>query len=87
MQPHRGVLILVLGILSFVACGPFLAVPAWIMGKGDLKRIDGGQMDPTGRDMTKIGMILGMVNTGLFIVGFVTFLLLMALGILGATRH
>ncbi len=60
--PHRGVLVLVLGILSIVFCqilGPF----AWLMGKGDLAKINAGQIDPTGRDLTKVGMICGIIGT------------------------
>jgi hypothetical protein len=70
--PHRGVLILVLGILSVAgAClplGPF----AWIMGKGDLEKIDSGQMDPEGRGMTLAGMVCGMVGTGIMILGLLS---------------
>ena len=65
-------------------CGPFLAIPAWILGSGDLKKMDGGRMDPAGRDMTKVGMILGMVNTGLFVLGAIIVMCLLALGLLGA---
>ena len=39
LEPHRGTLILVLGILSLtVLCGLFTGIPAWIMGKGDLDK-------------------------------------------------
>jgi len=82
MKPHRGVLILVLGILSFVFCGIFTAIPAWIMGSADLKEIDAGTMDPAGRGMTSAGRILGMINTLLHILiglGVIAFFLL-ALG-------
>jgi hypothetical protein len=36
MKPHRGTLILVLGILSLVVCG-LLGIFVWVMGSGDLK--------------------------------------------------
>jgi hypothetical protein len=68
--PHRGVLVLVLGILSIVFCqilGPF----AWLMGKGDLAKINSGQMDPAGRDLTKAGMICGIIGSVLFVLGLV----------------
>ncbi|MEZ6242956.1 MAG: hypothetical protein R3B57_07930 [Phycisphaerales bacterium] len=61
-EPHRGALILVLGILSIVLCqllGPF----AWIMGKGDLAKMDAGQMDAEGRGLTQAGKICGMIGT------------------------
>ena len=45
MKPHRGTLILVLGILGLIICGP-LAIVAWLLGSGDLKAMDAGTMDP-----------------------------------------
>jgi hypothetical protein len=42
MKPHRGTLILILGILSFVACGIITGIPAWIMGSSDLKARSAG---------------------------------------------
>jgi hypothetical protein len=60
--PHRGVLILVLGILGIVACGP-LAVAAWMMGSKDLTEIRAGRMDPSGKDMTQIGYVLGIIGS------------------------
>jgi len=70
MKPHRGVLILVLGILGLVACC-FCAPFAWYMGSQDLAEIDAGRMDPEGRQMTQIGMILGMVAVGLWGLGII----------------
>lgn len=67
-QPHRGVLLLVLGILSLVLC-QLLGPVAWIMGKGDLQKIDAGQMDPEGRGLTQAGMVIGIVSTVLMILG------------------
>jgi hypothetical protein len=82
MKPHRGTLILVLGILSFVFCGIFTAIPAWIMGKNDLKEMDAGLMDPSGRSITNAGRILGMVAVILTILGIVVVIILAALGML-----
>jgi hypothetical protein len=65
-QPHRGVLILVLGILSLMVCG-VLGIFAWMMGKRDLELIRSGQMDKEGEPLTKVGYILGIVGTILFI--------------------
>jgi hypothetical protein len=58
MKPHRGAIILVLGILGLVMCGVFTGLPAWIMGNGDLKEMDSGVMDPEGRGLTNAGKIL-----------------------------
>ena len=88
MKPHRGTLILVLGILSLVVCGP-LGIAAWIMGSSDLKEMDAGTMDPSGRGQTQGGKICGMIACILMILGFVLVIALFALGILGAaaSRH
>jgi predicted Zn finger-like uncharacterized protein len=66
--PHRGTLILVLGILSLTGLGILTGIPAWIMGSGDLKQIRAGVMDPEGESNTNIGRILGMVSTLIFVV-------------------
>jgi predicted Zn finger-like uncharacterized protein len=70
--PHKGVIILILGIVGLVAF-PILCPVAWIMGNIDIKEIRAGRMDPEGESMTNIGRILGIVGTilhGLVIIGF-----------------
>jgi hypothetical protein len=83
MKPHRGTLILVLGILGLVICGP-LGIAAWIMGNGDLKEIDAGAMDSSGRGLTNAGRICGMIATILMILGVLIAIAVFGLGILGA---
>ena len=80
MEPHRGTLILVLGILSLVLCGFFTGIPAWIMGKGDLGKIRAGQMDPEGQGMSKAGMICGMICCIISAISVGLIILLMVLG-------
>lgn len=65
LTPHRGVLILVLGIVSlmFGITAPF----AWFLGRQDLAEMDAGRMDPEGRSITQVGTIIGMIVTILFI--------------------
>ncbi|QEG20963.1 hypothetical protein MFFC18_08140 [Mariniblastus fucicola] len=62
--PHRGGLVLTLGILSLL-CNMFCVpgILAWIFGSGDLKKMKAGQMDPSGHGMTQAGMILGIIAT------------------------
>jgi hypothetical protein len=60
MKPHRGTLILVLGVLSLILCAP-LGIAALVMGNGDLKLMAAGEMDPAGKDLTNIGRILGII--------------------------
>ncbi len=82
MKPHRATLILVLGILGLIVCAP-LGTAAWIMGNKDLKEIDAGTMDPSGRSNTNAGRICGMIATILLILGIVGFIALLGLGVLG----
>jgi len=79
MKPHRGTLILIFGILSLVICAP-LGIAAWVMGSGDMKEMDAGTMDPSGRGTTQAGKICGMIGTILMIIGVVIFILLALLG-------
>lgn len=59
------------------------------MGNGDLKEMDAGAMDPSGRSTTNAGRICGIIATILFAIGGVVFILVFGLGILGAVagRH
>ena len=82
MKPHRATTILVLGILGLVICGP-LGIAAWIMGSGDLKEMDAGTMDPSGRGMTQAGKICGLIATVLLAIGILFGILFLGLGILG----
>jgi len=74
-EPHRGVLVLVLGIISLVfvlfsmcyglgiLVGLPLGVTAWILGTGDLRKIKNQQMDEEGLGMTQAGWICGIIGT------------------------
>jgi len=79
LAPHRGVMILVFGILGLVVCIIF-GILAWIFGNADIAEMDAGRMDPTGRGMTSAGRVLGMVACILAIVGVVIAVLVMAVG-------
>jgi len=61
LQPHRGVMILVLGILGIVCCF-ICGIVAWVMGNNDLRDMDAGIMDPSGRGLTQAGKICGIVS-------------------------
>jgi len=67
MKPHRGVTILVFGILGLVVCQLF-GIAAWVMGNTDLNEMNAGYMDPSGRDLTNAGRICGMIATALLII-------------------
>lgn len=66
-KPHRGALILVLGLLGFFLAGCPLA--GWIlgglamkMGAKDVYEMAFGRMDRSGQGMTQVGKIFGMVT-------------------------
>ena len=86
MKPHRGTLILVLGILGLIVCGP-LGIAAWVMGNNDLQEMNAGLMDPSGRGNTQAGKICGMIATILMAIGFVVGILIVGLGALSAVGH
>src|SRR5262249_26596186 len=62
-EPHRGGLILTLGIVGLVASflhilaivGLPLSIAAWSMAQTDIKQIEAGQMDPQGLSNTQAG--------------------------------
>jgi uncharacterized membrane protein YccF (DUF307 family) len=62
LRPHRGGIVLALGILSVVVSLFLipLGAAAWIMGSMDLKAMDQGRVDSTGRSPAQIGRNLGI---------------------------
>ena len=72
LQPHRGSLVLTLGILGIVfnVCG-IPGILAWIFGSSDLKQIKAGTMDPEGEGLTKAGYICGIIGTCIQIVALI----------------
>lgn len=61
--PHRGSMILALGIVSILFCGIIFGPIAWILGQQDLNAIRAGRMDPEGEDLTNAGRICGILGT------------------------
>ena len=80
LRSHRGVLILVLGILSIVCCF-ICGIITWVLANGDLKEMAAGRMDPSGRGLTQAGKICGIVGIALQIVVLV--LQLLGIGLIG----
>jgi hypothetical protein len=74
LAPHRGGLILALGLIGILVCN-FLSPVAWIMGNTDLAEMRAGRMDPDGEGMTQAGRILGIIGTVLFVLAFCGFAL------------
>ena len=80
LRPHRGGLVLALGILGLVCCF-ICGIIAWVLGSGDLKEMAAGRMDTSGQGLTQAGKICGMISVILQILGFVLWFLLMGLGV------
>jgi hypothetical protein len=94
-DPHRGGLILTLGIISicifplsfmcsifgiiFHVIGAGLGIAAWRMGAGDLKKMREGSIDPAGQGSTQAGMVCGIVGTCLCALGALVLILVIGL--------
>ena len=61
-----------------------LGIAPWIMGNKDLREMDAGVMDPSGRSLTSGGRICGIIATVLLALSIVVVVLMVALGVLGA---
>ena len=90
--PHNGTTVLVLGILS-LCLGPIVGVIlgpiAWSMGNKELRRIDAGQVDPTGRGQVNGGRICGIIGffvglAGVVIIFIFLIIPFLLVGVLGA---
>ncbi len=58
--PHRGLLILILGIVSIGMCA-LTGPAAWYLANQDLPKIRYGNMDPEGYSMTIAGKVCGIL--------------------------
>ena len=76
LRPHRGGAVLALGILGLAIC-IICGIIAWVMGRNDLKEMDAGIMDSSGRGLTQAGKICGMISVILACAGAVMWLLWM----------
>jgi hypothetical protein len=87
-KPHRGTTILVLGILSLIigCVGWIMGIMAWTMGNADLREMDAGRMDSSGRSVTHAGKVCGMISVILHLAGLAIWLIWMVfvVGIMGA---
>jgi hypothetical protein len=70
-QPHRGALILLLGIMGVLTTCPIPSIMAWVMGSHDLGEMQAARMDPSGERMTNAGRLLGLIFSMVYIVAAV----------------
>lgn len=70
----------VLGILSFIGCGPCFGLPALVIGLVELKNIRDNASSAEGRAFALTGAILGGISVGLavLIAGIYTVIILLA---------
>ena len=73
LKPHRAGTVLALGIIGLFVCGP-LCIAAWLMGDSDIREMDAGIMDKSGRSTTSTGRSLGILGAILWIIGIVFFI-------------
>ena len=85
LTPHRGVAVLVLGILALPMCF-ILGIIAWVMGNNDLEEMAKGRMDPAGKAMTQAGRICGKIATIIAIVIAGFYLLIAAIMVIATLR-
>ncbi|MGB2986097.1 MAG: serine/threonine-protein kinase [Phycisphaerae bacterium] len=69
LKPHRGVTVLVLGVLG-INLFP-LGIAAWVMAHHDLLDMKAGRMDPSGRGITAAGRICGIISVVIACIGTV----------------
>ena len=69
-RPHRGALLLILGIVSILCCN-LLGIAPWVMANSDLAAMDRGEIDPSGRGLTQAGRVLGIIAIVLMVLALV----------------
>ncbi len=81
LKPHRGGSILALGIIGLVLLFFFGIIPsiiAWVMANRDLREMNAGAMDLSGRGMTQAGKTCGIIGVILSCIILTMFLFLSA---------
>jgi hypothetical protein len=63
-RPHRGGLILTIGIVGMFSCFIF-GLAGWAMATRDLEEMQAGRMDPAGRELTRTGGLISMAGVAL----------------------
>lgn len=83
----NSVIALVLGILSLTCCGFFSGIPAFFVGRAEIKNIDEGRSAENNRTLAKIGMILGLVGAIFSCLGTLVYMAIIALGVTSGVMH
>jgi hypothetical protein len=72
IKSHRGGLIVTCAVIGLFVCVP-VCIAAWSMASNDLREMDAGLMDPSGRSQTSMGLSVARIGTLLWIVGIAFF--------------
>lgn len=86
LRPHRGETLLAIAILSlFCNLGIILAPMAWIMARNDLKEMERGKMDPSGKGITQAAKVISIVSAimhTLLAISIVVYIIVYIIGII-----
>jgi hypothetical protein len=83
VKPHRGIVILVLGICGFAVC-VICGIIAWVMANNDLREMEAGTMDREGYQLTNAGRLCGMLSTIFALIGIGIFVVFMIVAVAGS---
>ena len=72
---NKAMFSLILGILSFICCGPFSGIPGAILGKMEMDAIKQGRAPESNMGMAKAGFWISIAGTVLSILLFILALL------------
>ena len=82
----RGMLILILGIVSLV-CLQILGPVAWVMGNTAIREIDANPGAYSNRGTVNAGRICGIIGTIFLVLGLITWVILIATGAMTANSN
>ncbi len=72
---NKAMFSLILGILSFICCGPFSGIPGAILGKMEMDAIKQGRAPESNMGMAKAGFWISIIGSALYVLGFILALL------------
>jgi len=83
-QSNKALIALILGVVGFLMCGPFTAIPGIFIAKSELDGIKSGALPPTNKQMAEIAFWINIAVTAIYVLGICAFFALFGgLGVLG----
>jgi hypothetical protein len=83
-KPEGATTVFILGLLGLLICG-ILGIFAWIQGNDYVNRCQAAGVEPDG--LAVAGRIMGIIATGLMVLGFAIAALMVVLGGLASVAH